>query len=82
MALSYTVHTDLPKISYLTTVDRLFVTAYVFLGAKIVGMLIVRHVVTRQPERAKKFDRMARWFFPAAYMAANTAIIMLSMARR
>lgn len=76
VALSYTVRTDLPKISYLTIVDRLFVTTYAFLGAKIAGMVIVRQIVERNPERALKIDRASRWAFPVAYIAANVAMML------
>lgn len=81
VALSYAVHTDLPKISYLTAVDRLFVTVYVFLGLKIVGMLLVRQLVERNAALARKIDRRARWIFPGAYLISNVAFILLSVAR-
>lgn len=76
VALSYTVRMDLPKISYLTTIDRLFVTTYVFFGAKIAGMLIIRQWVDRNPERAEKIDRVSRWVFPAVYIATNAGLIL------
>ncbi len=78
VALSYTVRTDLPKISYLTTIDRLFVTTYVFFGAKIAGMLIIRQWVDRDAVRAEKIDRVSRWVFPAVYLATNAALILIN----
>lgn len=79
VALSYAVHTDLPKISYLTAVDRLFVTTYVFLGAKILGMLAVKQLLEKNEVLAQNIDRRARWLFPIAYLGANAAIILLSL---
>lgn len=79
VALSYTVRTDIPKVSYLTTVDQLFVTTYAFLGAKIAGLLIVRHIAEDNAIRARKIDRTARWVFPAAYLLANAIFITISM---
>lgn len=81
VALSYTVRADLPKISYLTTIDRLFVTTYVFFGAKIAGMLIIRHWVDRAPERAEKIDQVSRWVFPAVYLGTNAVMILLHAVR-
>lgn len=81
VALSYTVRMDLPKISYLTTIDRLFVTTYVFLGAKILGMLIVRQISEGNPAFARKIDRLSRWTFPGAYLATNATIVLLSITR-
>ncbi len=78
VALSYAVRTDLPKISYLTTIDRLFVTTYVFFGAKIAGMLIIRHWVDRDAAQAEKIDRVSRWVFPTVYLATNAALILLN----
>lgn len=79
VALSYTVRTDIPKVSYLTTVDQLFVTTYAFLGAKIAGLLIVRQIAEQNAVRARKIDRTARWVFPGAYLLANAIFITISM---
>ena len=73
------MHQDLPKISYLTAIDRLFVTAYLFLGTKIGFMLILRHYADNKPTLAKRLDRSARWLFPLAYVAVNTTIIVSSL---
>ncbi len=81
VALSYTVRLDLPKVPYLTTIDRLFVVTYAFLGAKILGMLVIRQIAEEKASLAKRVDRVSRWIFPTAYLASNTAIILLSVTR-
>lgn len=81
VALSYAVHADLPKIAYLTAIDRLFIVAFVFLGAKILSMLLVKELMDSQPGFARTFDRRARWAFPGAYLLVNAAVILASVAR-
>lgn len=81
VALSYTVRMDLPKIPYLTTIDRLFVVTYVFFGAKILGMLIVRQLAEENAPLAKKIDLVSRWAFPGAYLLADFLIVVLSITR-
>jgi hypothetical protein len=81
VALSYAVRLDLPKVPYLTTIDRLFVVTYAFLGAKILGMLVIRQLVEEKATLAKKIDRVARWIFPTVYLTTTAAIVLLSITR-
>jgi hypothetical protein len=78
------VHTDLPKIAYLTVVDQLFVVAYVFLGAKIAAMLLIKRLMDRPEgeDGALALDRRLRWLFPAIYGVVNILIVMPALPGR
>lgn len=44
VALSYSLHSGLPKISYLTVIDWFFVMAYVFLGLAMAGLVWISNL--------------------------------------
>ena len=76
VALSYSLHSGLPKISYLTVIDWFFVLAYAFLGLAMAGMVWISTVYQRDEARALRYDRVLRWAYPGAYLlAAGMAIV-------
>ena len=78
VALSYSLHSGLPKIPYLTVIDWLFVLAYAFLGLAMAGMVWISTVHHRDEARALRYDRLLRWMYPAAYVLS--AGVMVSAA--
>lgn len=68
VALSFSLHTDLPKIPYLTIIDWLFFLAYLFLGLAMAGMVWIRKLHDRDAERAERYDRWLRWAYPVSYL--------------
>jgi hypothetical protein len=68
--LSYSLHSGLPKISYLTVIDWFFVLAYGFLGLAMAGMVWISTVHARDEARALRYDRILRWAYPVAYLLA------------
>ncbi len=79
VALSYSLHSGLPKISYLTVIDWFFVLAYVFLGLAMAGMVWITTVYARDEARAIRYDRMLRWAYPAAYLLAAGIVIVRAL---
>lgn len=80
VALSYSLHAELPKVSYLTVIDWLFVLAYVALGLVMAAMVWVRRLADRDEALATRIDRGLRWLCPAAYLLA--AVIVIGVALR
>ncbi|MBW7896826.1 MAG: hypothetical protein H3C27_17095 [Opitutaceae bacterium] len=72
VALSYTLHAELPKIPYLTVIDWLFILAYIFLGLAMAAMVWIRRLADRDLTRAQQLDRIIRWACPIAYFLAAT----------
>jgi|SRR6478736_3285355 len=79
VALSYSLHSGLPKIAYLTIIDWLFVLAYVFLGLAMAGMVWINIVHGRDEARALRYDRVLRWAYPGAYVLVTGIVILRAL---
>jgi hypothetical protein len=79
VALSYSLHSGLPKISYLTVIDWFFVLAYAFLGLAMAGMVWISTVYDKDEARALRYDRFLRWAYPAAYLLASGVVIVRAL---
>lgn len=79
VALSYSLHSGLPKISYLTVIDWFFVLAYVFLGLAMAGMVWINQVHARDEARALRYDRVLRWAYPGAYLLASAIAVFAAL---
>lgn len=76
VALSYSLHSGLPKISYLTVIDWFFVLAYAFLGLAMAGMVWISTVHARDEARALRYDRILRWAYPGSYLACAVIVVL------
>ncbi len=79
VALSYSLHSGLPKISYLTVIDWFFVLAYAFLGLAMAGMVWISTVYDKDEARALRYDRFLRWAYPAAYLLAAGVVVVRAL---
>lgn len=79
VALSYSLHSGLPKIPYLTIIDWLFVLAYVFLGLAMAGMVFINNLHQRDAAKADRLDRWLRWAYPLAYVLVAGAVIVKAL---
>lgn len=79
VALSYSLHSGLPKISYLTVIDWFFVLAYAFLGLAMAGMVWISNVYDRDEARAIRYDKWLRWAYPGAYLLASGIVVLTAL---
>jgi hypothetical protein len=79
VALSYSLHSGLPKISYLTVIDWFFVMAYAFLGLAMAGMVWISNLYDRDEAKAIRYDRWLRWAYPGAYLLASATAIIVAL---
>jgi hypothetical protein len=79
VALSYSLHSGLPKISYLTVIDWFFVLAYAFLGLAMAGMVWISNVYDRDEARAIRYDKWLRWAYPGAYLLASGIVVLMAL---
>src|SRR5882757_3061994 len=77
VALSYSLHSGLPKISYLTAIDWFFVLAYVFLGLAMAGMVWINTLYDRDEVRAIRYDRWLRWAYSGTYLLASVIVVIV-----
>ena len=80
VTFNYAIDFSLPKVAYLTFIDRYILTSFAFVLSVTFAVAIL-HVVLRKMgvERATRLQSQARWAFPAAYLAAiavTTAITL------
>ncbi|MBC8008858.1 MAG: hypothetical protein H7067_02020 [Burkholderiales bacterium] len=79
VALSYSLHSGLPKISYLTVIDWFFVLAYVFLGLAMAGMVWISNLYDKDEAKAIRCDKWLRWAYPGAYVLASAIVVVLAL---
>lgn len=79
VALSYSLHSGLPKIPYLTIIDWLFVLAYVFLGLAMAGMVFISSLHRRDEAKAVRLDRWLRWAYPLAYVLVAGSVVLKAL---
>jgi hypothetical protein len=78
IAFNFTIAGDLPRLGYLTFLDAILVTIFVITGATVAYNLYLKWLATeRQKEIAERIDRLMIWLYPAAYLAALIAIVVL-----
>ena len=77
VALSYSLHSGLPKISYLTIIDWFFVLAYAFLGLAMAGMVWISNLHDRDEAKAIRYDQWLRWAYPGAYLLASAIAVIV-----
>ncbi|WP_438481733.1 hypothetical protein [Oleiharenicola lentus] len=79
VALSYSLHSGLPKISYLTVIDWFFVLAYVFLGLAMAGMVWISNLYDRDEAKAIRYDHVLRWVYPGAYILCSAIVVIMAL---
>jgi hypothetical protein len=79
VALSYSLHSGLPKISYLTVIDWFFVLAYVFLGLAMAGMVWISNLYDRDEAKAIRLDKWLRWAYPATYLLTSALVVIIAL---
>jgi Neurotransmitter-gated ion-channel ligand binding domain/Neurotransmitter-gated ion-channel transmembrane region len=68
VAFQFSIARDLPRVGYVTFLDAVFLTSFVFAFLCIVEVTLVYILQSRnQSAVADKMRRTARWAFPAAY---------------
>jgi hypothetical protein len=64
VAYQFAISNSLPKVAYLTTMDRLMITSFILVALSALENMFVCHVFRDNPGRAEMTDRISRW---AAY---------------
>lgn len=68
IALEFTIARDLPRMSYITFLDAVFLTSFIFTFLAIVEIITVHYLIVGEMESlAVRIHRSSRWIFPLAY---------------
>jgi hypothetical protein len=79
VAYQFAISGSLPKVAYLTLMDRLMVASFVLIALTALQSMLVVKLAKAHPERAVQLDRMSRWLFPLGYLGIIAGIAMIHM---
>ena len=78
VTFTYAIDFSLPKVAYLTFIDRYTLTSFSFVLAAIFAVAVIHVLLRNQGEAlAMRIQTRARWCFPAAYFLAVCAMAAL-----
>jgi hypothetical protein len=78
VAYQFVVGNDLPRIAYLTLLDKVMVLSFLLLAVTIVPSLLVSHYWDDDKPRARRIDRLSRVLFPGVYLVLLLLIFATS----
>jgi hypothetical protein len=67
MATKFTINAELPKIGYVTFVDRVFFLSYLCVGVILLICIIESILLRRNPNIAARWDKKVRWMLPLLF---------------
>ena len=71
IAYNFVIDNDLPKLGYLTFMDRFILISYIFSGIPTIQTIITRYLFDNDKiELSKLFDRNSKMFVPPSYFFA------------
>jgi len=76
VAFQFVASQNLPRVGYLTLIDKVMVISFLLLGVTVLESYVVSRYQASNIDRAHSIDRAARWFFPLTY-ASLIAIVVL-----
>jgi len=78
VAYQFAVSGDLPKVAYLTLMDKLMITSFILIALTALENMVAVSMNERNPDVAEKLDRRSRWVFPLAYVATIATVVVAS----
>ena len=67
VAYQFVIADGLPRIAYLTVLDKMMLVSFALLAVTVVQSMLVSHYNEAAPETATLIDRRSRWLFPLVY---------------
>ena len=68
IAYTYVVDKDLPKLTYLTAMDKMILISYFFAAIPTLQSIYVHNVLSKNPESAIKINNMSKMYIPLIYV--------------
>jgi hypothetical protein len=80
VTFNYAIDFSLPKVAYLTLIDRYILTSFAFVLSVTFAVAIIHVIFTKMGDRpATRLQAKLRWFFPAAYLATIAAMMAIAL---
>ena len=74
VAYQFVIADGLPRIAYLTLLDKGMLVSFTLLAVTVVQSMLVAHYYEAAPETAALIDRRSRWVFPLVYGSLLAAL--------
>jgi hypothetical protein len=78
VAYQFVVGAGLPRIAYLTLLDKVMILSFVLLAVTVVPSLLVSHYWDDDKPRARRIDRFSRVLFPGTYLVLLLLVVATS----
>lgn len=77
IAFNFTISSDLPRLGYLTLLDKLLITAFVITSLAIIVNVVLRRLeLTGKQETVKSVDTYVLWGYPIVFVLAIGLIFL------
>jgi hypothetical protein len=80
VAYQFAVAGSLPKVAYLTLMDRLMIGSFILIALTALQSMSREAFREGEPERALRWDQWCRWLFPLAYVGGIAAMWLVCAA--
>ncbi|MBW2382558.1 MAG: hypothetical protein JRG92_02935 [Deltaproteobacteria bacterium] len=74
VAYQFAFGADLPRVGYLTLLDKTMIASFGLLAVTVLESLLISPWQTTHPDRALRVDQISRLLFPGAYLVMLTLI--------
>ena len=76
VAFQFVASQNLPRVGYLTLMDKIMVISFLLLAITVLESYIVSRYDEEERSQALRIDRAARWIFPLGYIALIALILL------
>jgi hypothetical protein len=75
VAYQFAVSNSLPKVAYLTIMDRLMIASFIMIALTALQNMLAQHTFKNRQSLAATIDYASRWLFPMIYFSVIILII-------
>jgi predicted ABC-type sugar transport system permease subunit len=76
VAFQFVASQNLPRIGYLTVMDKVMVISFLLLAITVLQSYVVSRYQGTHPARALQIDIASRWIFPLAYFGLLAGVLL------
>ena len=76
VAYQFAIASSLPKVPYLTLLDKLMVVSFTLIASTVAQSFVVSRAAARNPAHGQRIDAISRWLFPLVYVVAIAVVLV------
>ena len=78
VAYQFAVSGSLPKVAYLTFMDKLMVASFILIALTALENMVAVLMIERNPDGARRLDVNSRWIFPLGYLVTIATVALVA----